>query len=198
MRIILLLSIVTCSMAYSQPASKAVEDKNLNLDERFRDMKAGSQTFKDYKVIKESLLDRVWKITSDSIKRKEQEIAEIKNQIAKLQEELESTRNSMQVQQASMNDIIYDSTHISVMGIPFSKGLFLLLTAAVVGTLVFVLSVFFGRMKILNGLVKEKVLIADSIAHELEDFKKKSMEKQTKLSRELQNERNKWMEARKG
>ncbi len=198
MRIILLLSIVTCSMAYSQPASKAVEDKNLNLDERFRDMKAESQTFKDYKVIKESLLDRVWKITSDSIKRKEQEIAEIKNQIAKLQEELESTRNSMQVQQASMNDIIYDSTHISVMGIPFSKGLFLLLTAAVVGTLVFVLSVFFGRMKILNGLVKEKVLIADSIAHELEDFKKKSMEKQTKLSRELQNERNKWMEARKG
>jgi hypothetical protein len=185
-------------MAYSQPASKAVEDKNLNLDERFRDMKAESQTFKDYKVIKESLLDRVWKITSDSIKRKEQEIAEIKNQIAKLQEELESTRNSMQVQQASMNDIIYDSTHISVMGIPFSKGLFLLLTAAVVGTLVFVLSVFFGRMKILNGLVKEKVLIADSIAHELEDFKKKSMEKQTKLSRELQNERNKWMEARKG
>jgi Fe2+ transport system protein B len=198
MRIILLLSIVTCSMAYSQPASKTVEDKNLNLDERFRDMKAESQTFKDYKVIKESLLDRVWKITSDSIKRKEQEIAEIKNQIAKLQEELESTRNSMQVQQASMNDIIYDSTHISVMGIPFSKGLFLLLTAAVVGTLVFVLSVFFGRMKILNGLVKEKVLIADSIAHELEDFKKKSMEKQTKLSRELQNERNKWMEARKG
>jgi hypothetical protein len=198
MRIILLLIIVTCSMAYSQPASKAVEDKNLNLDERFLEMKAGSQTFKDYKVIKESILDKVWKITADSIRIKEKEIAEAKSQNMRLSEELESTRNSMQVQQASMNDIIYDSTHISVMGIPFSKGLFLLLTAAVVGALIFALSVFFGRMKILNGLVREKGLIADSIAHELEDFKKKSMEKQTKLSRELQNERNKWMEARKG
>ena len=52
-------------------------------------------------------------------------------------------------------------------------------------------------MKMLQGDLKEKALIADSIAHEFEEFKKKSMEKQTKLSRELQNERNKWQDYRK-
>ena len=59
------------------------------------------------------------------------------------------------------------------------------------------ISIYFARVKVLNRLVKEKALIADSISHELEDFKKKAMEKQTKLSRELQNERNKWQDYRK-
>jgi Fe2+ transport system protein B len=197
MRTTLLLVIVSCSLAYSQPAQKAVEDKNLNLTQRFQEMKAGSQTFKEYKVIKESVLDKVWSITNDSIKKKEQQLAEAKNQITSLQGELETTRNSMQVQQASIQDVIYDSTHISLLGIPFSKGLFIFLTAAIIGGLAFVMSISFGRVKILNSMVKEKALIADSITHEFEEFKKKAMEKQTKLSRELQNERNKWQDYRK-
>jgi FtsZ-binding cell division protein ZapB len=197
MRTILLLIIVSCSLAYSQPAQKAVEDKNLNLNQRFQEMKAGSQTFKDYKVIKESTLDKVWSITNDSIKRKEQQLAEAKSEVITLREELETSRNSMKVQQASIQDVVYDSTHITVLGIPFSKAFFILLTAVIIGGLAFVISISFGRVKILNSLVKEKALIADSISHEFEDFKKKAMEKQTKLSRELQNERNKWQDYRK-
>jgi flagellar biosynthesis chaperone FliJ len=185
-------------LAYSQPAPKPEEEKILNLDERFREMKAGSQTFKDYKVIKETALDKVWKIAVDSINKKKQELTDAKSQMAFYQEELESTHNSMQKQAASMNEVIYDSTHITVLGIPFLKSIFLLLTVAVTGGLVFFLSIVVAKMKLLRGMVHEKALIADSIMHELEEFKKKAMDKQTKLSRELQNERNKWMEARKG
>jgi len=197
MKNILLLIILTGSIAYSQPTQKSTEDKSLSLEQRFIEMKARSQTFKDYKVIKEDDLNRVWKITRDTLMKRNQDLTDAKSQMAFFQEELETARNTMQVQQASINDVVYDSTHISVLGIPFSKGFFLLFVAAIVGSLLFVLSIFYGRMKMLNVLVKEKALISDSIAHELEDFKKKAMEKQTRLSRELQNERNKWVEARK-
>jgi Skp family chaperone for outer membrane proteins len=84
-----------------------------------------------------------------------------------------------------------------VLGIPFLKSIFILLVAAIIAGLAFLISLVFARMKIANSLVKEKTLIADSIAHEFEEFKKRSMEKHTKLSRELQNERNKWQEYRK-
>jgi hypothetical protein len=197
MRTILLLLALSCSLAYSQPAQKAVEDKNLNLDERYKEMKSTSQTFKDYKVIKEVVLDKVWKITADSIAKKEGQLADAEKEIAALKDELTAVRNSMKAQETSMEEVIYDSTHISVLGVPFSKTVFILLSAAVIGGLVFVLSIAFARVKIANSLVKEKTLIADSMTHEFEDFKKKSMEKQTKLSRELQNERNKWQEYRK-
>jgi Skp family chaperone for outer membrane proteins len=84
-----------------------------------------------------------------------------------------------------------------VLGIPFTKGFFILFVAAVIGALAIVLSIAFARVKIASSLVKEKTLIADSTVLEFDDFKKKAMEKQTKLSRELQNERNKWQEYRK-
>ncbi len=191
-----LVSIVGVSYA-QQPAQKAVEDKSLTLEARYKEMKSASQTFKDYKVIKESVLDKVWKVTTDSIKEKEKQLAEAKKEIEGLKEQVSKTRKSMEAQEASIKDVLYDSTHISVLGIPFAKSLFILLTAAILGGLGFLLSLAFARVKIANGLVKEKTLIADSIAHEFEDFKKKSMEKNTKLSRELQNERNKWQEHRK-
>jgi hypothetical protein len=197
MRTILLLLALSCSLAYSQPVQKAVEDNNLNLNERYKEMKSTAQTFKDYKVIKEVVLDKVWKITADSIAKKEGQLADAEKEINALKDELTAVRNSMQSQQASMEEVIYDSTHISVLGVPFSKAVFILLSAAVIGGLALVLSIAFARVKIANSLVKEKTLIADSMTHEFEDFKKKSMEKQTKLSRELQNERNKWQEYRK-
>jgi hypothetical protein len=96
-----------------------------------------------------------------------------------------------------MAEVIYDSTHITVLGIPFSKAVFLIAVASVVGILSFFLFGLLGRMKMLNSLVKEKALIATSITNEFEEFKKRAMEKQTKLSRELQNERNKIFESRK-
>jgi hypothetical protein len=192
---LILVSLV--GLLYAQPVQKAVEDKNLNLNERYKEMKAGSQTFKDYKVIKETVLDKVWKITSDSIANKEKQLAEAEEQITNLKNELNTTRAAIEAKEASMKDIIYDSTHISVLGIPFTKGFFILLAAAVIGALTVVLSIAFARVKIANSLVKEKTVIADSTVLEFEDFKKKSMEKQTKLSRELQNERNKWQEYRK-
>lgn len=198
MRFTLLLIMLSGSLGFAQPAKKAVEDTNLNLNDRYNEMKSGSQTFKDYKVIKESILDGVWKITSDSISKKEKQLEEANAEINNLQGELKAMQGSMQAQQSSIQDVIYDSTHISVLGIPFTKGFFILFVVAIVGALSVGLSVSFARVKIANGLMKEKTLIADSISHELEDFKKKAMEKQTKLSRELQNERNKWMEARKG
>ena len=197
MRTIFLLIIVSCSFAYAQPVQKSVEDKNLSLSQRFQEMKAAAQTFKDYKVIKESTLDKVWSITNDSINMKEHQLKEAKSEIITLRGELETNRNSIKVQQAYIQDFVYDSTHITVLGIPFSKAFFILLTAVVIGGLSFVISIYFARVKVLNRLVKEKALIADSISQELEDFKKKAMEKQTKLSRELQNERNKWQDYRK-
>jgi len=198
MRIVITILVVfIVGVAYSQPSQVAAEDVTLNLNERYKAMKSGSQTFKDYKVIKESVLDKVWKITTDSIQKKEAQLADAEKEIATLKNEVSSVNNSMTAQQASIKDVIYDSTHINVLGIPFSKGVFLMITAVLFGGMVFVLSVSMARVKMANSKVKEKTLIADSIGHEFEEFKKKSMEKQTKLSRELQNERNKWQEFRK-
>jgi hypothetical protein len=194
---ILLILLFVASLANAQPAVKAIEDKELGLQERYQVMKAGSQTYENYKVIRENILDGFWKITLDSVRDIKKTLAASNAEIGSLKIEIQSLKDSIRTQQASVEDILFDSTHINVLGIPFSKGVFIVIVASIIGALIFLVSTVFARMKYLNSLANEKALIATSITHEFEEYKKKALDKQTKLSRELQNERNKIFESRK-
>ena len=180
----------------AQPAAKAIEDRDLNLKERYQVMKSGSQTYEDYKVIKEVILDGFWKITIDSISKQQAMIKAANGEIAALKNEVLAIQNDLKAQQASVEGITFESNHISVLGIPFGKGTFIFLAAAVIAGLALTLFVMLGRMRILNSGMKEKTLIAHTLTQEFEEYKRKALEKQTKLSRELQNERNKSVEQR--
>lgn len=180
----------------AQPAAKAIEDKDLNLKDRYQVMKSGSQTYEDYKVIKEFILEGFWKITMDSVQKQQASITDLNNRISTLEGELLASQNNIKEQQASVEGIVYDSKHISVIGIPFGKGAFLILTAIIVGGLVVMLVIIMGRMKIAHGAMKEKELIAHTLTQEFDEYKKKALEKQSKLSRELQNERNRLVDMR--
>jgi hypothetical protein len=194
---ILLILLFVASLAYAQPAVKAIEDKELGLQERYQVMKAGSQTYENYKVIRENILDGFWKITLDSVRDIKKTLAASNAEIGSLKIEIQSLKDSIKTQQASVEDILFDSTHINVLGIPFSKSVFIVIVASIIGALIFLVATVFARMKYLNSLANEKALIATSITNEFEEYKKKALDKQTKLSRELQNERNRIFESRK-
>ncbi len=187
---------VFASQSFAQSAAKAIEDPNLNLKERYQVMKENSQTYGDYKVIKEFILDGFWKLNVDSIAKQRALLNESNSQIAALKTELLATQNDLKAQQASVEEIIFDSKHISVLGIPFAKGVFLIIAAIIIAGLALVVAFAFTRMKIVNAGMKEKTLIAHAITQEFEEYKHKALDKQTKLSRELQNERNKLLELR--
>lgn len=194
--IVSILFVIVGGSSLAQPAIKAIEDKELNLKERYQVMKSGSQTYQDYKVIKEVILDGFWKITIDSISKQQAMIKAANGEIETLKNEVLAIQNDLKAQQASVEGITFDSNHISVLGIPFGKGTFIFLAAAVIAGLALTLFVILGRMRILNSGMKEKTLIAHTLTQEFEEYKRKALEKQTKLSRELQNERNKSVEQR--
>lgn len=188
--------IILATPLFAQPAVKAIEDKDLNLKERYEVMKSGSQTYEDYKVIKGFILDGFWKITLDSMSKQQAMLKDANSEIAALKNEVLKIQNELKAHQASVEAITFESNHISVLGIPFGKGTFIFLSAALIAGLVIALFVILGRMKILNSGMKEKTLIAHTLTQEFEEYKRKALEKQTKLSRELQNERNKIGEQR--
>lgn len=178
-------------IAFAQPAAKALEDDKLELNERYQVMKTNSQTYEDYKVIKEFILDGFWKIALDTISRKETQLAQERQKVTDLQAELAASHQQLAQQKASVEGITFDSEHISVLGVHFGKGMFLLMTLVVVAALITVIVAVTARLKILQVAVKDKTHVADSLTHEFEEYKRKALERQTKLSRELQNERNK-------
>ncbi|MBX2916038.1 MAG: hypothetical protein KF856_12280 [Cyclobacteriaceae bacterium] len=184
-------------LLFAQQA-KALEDNKLELNERYQVLKTNSQTYEDYKVIKEYVLDGFWKIAMDTVRVKETKLADVRQKIATLQGELATTQAELANQKASVEGITFDSTHIAVLGMHFGKGTFLLIIAAVVAAFLFVIAALAARLKILQASVKDKTQVADSLTNEFEAYKRKALERQTKLSRELQNERNKLVELGRG
>jgi hypothetical protein len=174
--------------AFSQ--LEAVKPKELTLQNRFDLMKTTSQTFQDYKVVKEVVLDGVWKISQDSVNRLKGALATQRASIAQLEQSLSSERDLIEKVRASQQGLEYDSTHISILGLSFGKTLFLSGVFIVFLGLLLLLVGLFGKLRLISGEAKETKELLNFSTHELEEYKKKSLEKQAKLSRELQTERN--------
>ncbi|MFM9836997.1 MAG: hypothetical protein ACKVOQ_01965 [Cyclobacteriaceae bacterium] len=188
----LFTALITFS-SIGQTIPVTVDAKTATLQERYVGMKKSSETFQDYKVIKEGILDGMWRVTLDSIKNHKAKFANANEVIAQLETEVATQKAAVAKIQASMETIVYDSTHISFFGINFTKSLFItLVLLIVVGQLVAIAAIT-GKLKLMYTSMKEKMETVNILSHEFEDYKKRALEKQVKLSRELQTERNKLM-----
>lgn len=191
---ILLICVLAVIGVSAQTASDALERDNQTLRERYLVMKNKSQNYQEYKVIKEYILDGMWKIVQDSLDAKQAAIRQAKAEINNLNQKLDKNNAALKAKEDSMQDIQYASTHISVLGIDFDKGFFAAMVGVLFLLLGLVIAVIYYTMKMMRRNLDEKVELMNSISSEYEDYKRRAMEKQTKLSRELQNERNKLQE----
>jgi Zn-dependent M16 (insulinase) family peptidase len=67
----------------------------------------------------------------------------------------------------------------------------------VTGILVLFIIVLLGRARLVNQSIKEKSERLTLLTDEFDQYKRKSLEKEKKLSRELQTERNKLLELKR-
>jgi hypothetical protein len=184
--------ISTASFGQSAPVVPATPDtKTMTLQDRYATMKKSSETFQDYKVIKEGILDGVWRVTLDSIKNQKAKFANANEVISQLENEVATQKVAVAQIKASMETVVYDSTHISFFGIHFTKSLFISLVLLIVIGLLVAIAAVTGKLKLMYTSMKEKMETVNLLSHEFEDYKKRALEKQVKLSRELQTERNK-------
>lgn len=191
---ILLFCILAVFGVSAQTASDALERDNQTLRERFLVMKNKSQNYQEYKVIKENILDGMWRIVQDSLLVKQASIRQAQAEINKLNQELDKNKGALKTKEESMQDVLYASTHISVMGIDFDKGFFAGMVGVILLILGLIIAVIYYTLKMMRKNLSERIELINSISTEYEDYKRKAMDKQTKLSRELQNERNKLQE----
>ena len=191
---ILLICVLAVVGVSAQTASDALESNNQTLRERYLVMKNKSQNYQEYKVIKENILDGMWRIVQDSLNQKQADIRQARTEISNLNQELDKNKAALKEKEEGMEDVLYASTHISVFGIDFDKGFFAAMVGVILLLLGLVIAVIYYTMKMMRRNLTEKVELMNSISAEYEDYKRRAMDKQTKLSRELQNERNKLQE----
>jgi uncharacterized protein YlxW (UPF0749 family) len=191
---LLLVGLLMVVGGFAQTAADALKNDRQTLRERYLLMKMKSQNYQEYKVIKEPILDGVFKIFLDSVTAKQAAIRKSQTEISNLQAELNKSIETLKSKENSMQDIVHASTHITVLGIDFDKNFFAGMMGIIFLIAALVIAGIIYTMKVMRKNLTEKEELANAISSEYEEYKRKAMDKQTKLSRELQNERNRLQE----
>ncbi|MGB3781121.1 MAG: hypothetical protein WA960_22340 [Tunicatimonas sp.] len=160
------------------------------LREQFVFLKEESNTYKDKKIIRETELNRFWTNVRDSLSQVHQQLARTKNNINTQKSEIDTLNAKLESQREMVEESEHASTHISVMGIDALKNNFLSffwITASVLTLLLLGALYQYRNSKMVTSRTQYNLR---AIQRELEDFRKKSLEKERKLRRELQTERN--------
>lgn len=192
----IVLLFISFATIVAQPAVVALEGKTMSPQDRFQLLKANSVSYSDYKIIHEKTLDGVWAILTDTLTRHDQLLHEASTKITHLQSEISFVRSELKTRENAMADIEFASTHMTVMGINFSKSGFLFTTFMIFLALSGTAVVLGVHAKSMVHFVNESKVMVKTTTDEFDDYKRKAMDKYLKISRELQTERNKLSEIR--
>jgi hypothetical protein len=186
---VLCVSLLSVSFVFGQSREALEGDHTLN--ERFDIMKDKAESYTDYKVIKNTILDGVWKISMDSLAKVKSDLRAANSTISKLNGEIQGAVDKVKEAEASLEQSAYERTHMTVLGIPVAKSVFVTTALIVVGALIIALLTVLSTFNMLRRSNREKELTIHGIMSEFDSFRKKALEKEVKISRELQSERNK-------
>ena len=161
-----------------------------NLQDQFVYLKEQSSTYKDKKIIREARLNQLWANVQDSLAQVRKRLTTTQGRINAQNEEISGLNEKLDAQQQAVDDSEHASTHITVLGMDMLKESFLSffwITASILTLLLLGALYQYRNSKQVTSKTQYNLR---AIQRELEDFRKKSLEKERKLRRELQTERN--------
>ncbi len=189
--LLLVLLFTTSLFAQTKMTKKELRELPNTIENEFKKTYGLSNSYQKYKLIpKENFLTLQKKILdSVTVLKKEiiakQEIADKQVvEITSLHEKIDQITNELNQSQGKENQI-------EVLGIATNKNTYNMFTWILIGILLLGLIFFISRFKGSNILTKKAKSDLAEIEEEYENFRKKSLEKEQKLRRQLQDEINK-------
>ena len=169
----------------------AQEDTANTIENQFDNIYRTSSTYQNYKVInrdrfntlKSSVLDSL-KVYSTSISAKEKTITAKSSEIESLKKELAETNTKLK-------EAISKENSFSFLGIEIAKGTYNLMVWALVGILLAGLIHFIYQFTKSNLVTKTALSDLEEVEKEFEAHRKKTLEREQKLRRQLHDEINK-------
>jgi len=161
------------------------------LSGQYQLMLSKSKTLNGYKLVNPSRLSLFWKNVRDSLAVNQKQLVvtrkKIQDQakeISKLNKQITGTESSLANSNAKLNEI-------SFLGIGFTKSNYNLIVWGLIITLAIALAIIILRSAKHIHEAKYRSTLYEEISQEYQNYKTKANEKEKKLARELQDERNK-------
>lgn len=173
----------------NQPEEPQEEAVN-TLTEQFLYLKKKSNSWQEYKVVKETMLNNFWANIQDSVATFHRQLSETQAKVDAQNKEIQKVNETLAAKDKTIQASEHASTHISVLGIDVLKESFVTFFWISVSVLALLLGLAIYQYKRSDQVTAKTRHDYRALQHELEEFRKKSLERERKLRRELQTERN--------
>ena len=170
------------------------QDTNSGLnpvEEDFTNLIEKSNDYQGYKVIDYNELITLKNKTGQYFSTLNEDIIAQKNTIDQQQDQINQLEKDLEATKLDLERVNADKDAITFLGMPFSKGGYMAFMWGIVAILVLALLFFIFRYKQSHAHTVEARNKLQSTEKEFDVFREKSLEKEQRLGRLLQDERNK-------
>lgn len=169
-----------------------VKNTDPSLNGQYRFILSRTRTSADgYKMVAGYRLDQLWKSVSDTLRKERTEKKNIQQKLTEQEKTINYLKTEISGKEASLTENTNKVNEIRFLGIPFEKGTYNIIVWSVIGILAIALIIVIARSAKNITEAKHRTQLYNEVAEEYQAFKAKSVEKERKLARELQDERNK-------
>lgn len=144
-----------------------------------------------YEVVKESNLFKIRKNVLDSIAAMNKKTVELKSTIAEHETTITSLNKKLEETTTNLGAVTEEKDSMSFLGLPVSKGTYNFVLWTIIGGLFLTLGLFIYKFRNSNILTQEAKQNLSELEVEYEDHRRRALEREQKISRQLQDEINK-------
>lgn len=177
-------------MTLTVQAQNTTENQGAALNRQFQEMKEAANNYQEYKVVKERSLDTFWKNVQDTLAARQRQMLEANQQIQEQQQEIKRQSQEIAERSKAVEESEYEKATISVLGMDVRKESYITFNWVVIGILLLILAIALYNHRNSKRFAVRKRSELEILEQEFQDFKNRSRERETKLMRELQTERN--------
>ncbi|WP_410220407.1 hypothetical protein [Pedobacter sp.] len=166
------------------------KDNSLNGQYQFM-LSRSMGTADGYRMINPNRLTTLWKNVTDSIRKEKEENKRLKLKITDSEKTISYLKTEISGKDASLNENVDKINEIKFLGLSFNKNSYNVFVWSIIGILILALVIIITRSGKNITEAKHRTQLYNEITEEYQNFKSKANEKERKLARELQDERNK-------
>lgn len=192
-RIFSIFFILVFVLGNAQTASKdsLPASINGNLNQQFDYVFQKSNSFQEYKVIKKEYFALLKRNSTDSVNRFKKELEQLKGNFLAYDKNLQSLKDTLATTKSTLKEVKNAQNSMNFLGISVAKSSYSMIMWAIVLVLLFLALFILFRYKSAKTITNESLRNFEKLEDDFEDFKRKSLEKEQKLGRQLQDEINK-------
>ena len=185
---IILTAFLITSISLAQETT--IEDTN-TIENQFDKIYRKSTTYQVYKVISKDSYQQLKSNVLDSLKSSKKNISKKESLLIAERNSIKETKELLAKTELELNDSLSKENSISVAGLQLSKTAYNLTLWSIIIAMLLALTYFIFKFSKSNVLTKEAKSNLIEVEQEFEQHRKKTLEREQKLRRQLQDEINK-------